>query len=236
VWFCSPARSVRHARRDPRRDWRPRTGAGPRLGRDTAHDIVLGSRDGDRAKRAADAFADGIAANAGQDAPDDGSVTGATNAESVTDADVVIVAVPPDPAPDLVGELAPSMPADAVVVSTVVGIEMDDDGHVYRRPETGSYAAAIAAAAPEHSVVGAFQAVPAGPLAALDETPAYDVPVVSDSWDAVDRVTGLIDDCDGLTGVPAGSLECATTVERLAPLLMSVGERTDRSGVGIRLV
>jgi NADPH-dependent F420 reductase len=207
-----------------------------RLGRDTAHDIVLGSRDGDRAERAADAFAEGIADTAGPDHPDDGSITGATNAESVGNADVVVVAVPPEPAPDLVWDLAPLLPADAVVVSTVVGIEMGDDGHAYRRPEAGSYAAAIAAAAPDHPVVGAFQAVPAGPLAALDEIPNYDVPVVGDSPDAVDRVSGLIDDCDGLTGVPAGSLECATTVEHLAPLLMSVGERTDRSGVGIRFV
>jgi NADPH-dependent F420 reductase len=206
-----------------------------RLGRDTAHDVVVGSRDGDRAERAADAFADGVAEHVGPSAPAGGSVTGATNAESVTDADVVVVAVPPEPAPDLVGELAASLPADAVVVSTVVGIEADD-GHAYRRPESGSYAAAIAQAAPDHPVVGAFQAVPARPMAALDETPTYDVPVVGDDTDAVDRITGLIDDCEGLTGVPAGPLACATAVERLAPLLMRIGERTNRSGLGIRFV
>jgi NADPH-dependent F420 reductase len=115
------------------------------------HDVVIGSRSAERAAEAAVAIAGrGVT----------GSVTGATNEDTLAGADVVLLAVPYDGHDDLVAALSDGL-AGKVVVSCVNPLGFDKQGP-YGLDVDRSAAEAAAALVPTAQVTGAFHHVSAG--------------------------------------------------------------------------
>ena len=200
-----------------------------RWGRDTDHRVVVGSRDEERARSAAETYRSRLAER-GQDA----GIEGAANPEAAAGADVVVAGVPPYHVADTVEAVADGL--SGVLVSPAVGMQRDEAGMHYHRPGAGSVAAVAADAAPEGvPVVGAFHPIPAHRLADLDAELGLHVPVLADDDDARETVIGLADDIDGLTGIDAGPLANAPEVEGLTPLLINLAQRNDDlADLGVR--
>lgn len=204
-------------------------GTGP-LGRGLAlrlaisgHQCVLGSRDAQRASQAAQE----VAGLAGVD------VTGADNAGSVADAEVVIVSVPYKAMQPTLTALRDAI-GGKVVVSCVNFLEFDSDGPKPGRVEAGSAAQECQALLPEARVVGAFHHLSAvtlqKPGVALDS----DVLVVGDDEDANAQITELVGDLGGARGIHAGPLRLCAVVEDLTAMLIAVNKRY-RAHAGVRL-
>jgi NADPH-dependent F420 reductase len=193
-----------------------------RVGRDTDHTVVVGSRDADRAREAADDYAATLA-----DHGSEATIEGAANPDAAARADVVVLAVPAYHLADTVDAVAGELD-DAVLVSPAVGMQRDEDGLHYNPPGVGSVTALAAQVAPDAvPVVGAFHNLAAGRLADLDADLGWDVPVVGDDDDAKATVVSLADDIEGLRALDAGGLANAAEVESLTPLLINLAANND---------
>lgn len=199
-----------------------------RWGKDTDHDLLVGSRDPERArKRAADyeqRLADrGFAA----------TVRGHDNATAAGRADVAVLGVPPYYARSTVEEIGGDL-GDAVLVSPVVGLDRDEAGFHYDPPKTGSLTELVADSVPDGvPVVGAFHNVPAGRLADPDAELGFDVAVVGDEAEAKKTVRTLVDAVDGIRPVDAGGLANAAEIEALTAALLNVREFSGQEQVGV---
>jgi len=194
-----------------------------RWGRDSDHDIVIGSRDPEKAREAADEYAAELDGR-GVDA----KVTGFENAMAADRADVVVLAVPPYHVADTVEAVADSLAEGDILVSPATGMQRDEDGFHYHPPEAGSVTAIAAEAAPDDvSVVGAFHNLAAGRLSNLDSDLGIDTLVIADDADAKATVSGLAEDIDGLRALDGGGLANAAEVESVTPLLINVAMNND---------
>ncbi|MEO6203835.1 MAG: NADPH-dependent F420 reductase [Mycobacteriales bacterium] len=182
--------------------------------------VVLGSRDAERAAVAA------------ADLP--GGVRGASNDEAAQAGDVVIVAVPWEGHRELLVGLAGEL-AGKVVIDCVNPLGFDKHGAYALAVEEGSAAQQAAAVLPDSRVVAAFHHVSAVLL--LDETVATvdtDVLVLGDDREATDLVQALVALIPGMRGVYAGRLRNAHQVEALTANLISVNRRY-KAHAGLRV-
>ncbi|WP_273836773.1 NADPH-dependent F420 reductase [Halococcus sp. PRR34] len=198
--------------------------------RDTDHEIVVGSRDPEKARDRAAVYEDELAGR-GIDA----KVNGFANPMAADRADVAVACVPAYHLADTVEAVADSLD-DTILVSPAVGMQRDEGGMHYNPPGVGSVTALAADAAPEDvPVVGAFHGLAAGRLADLDSDLGWDVPVVGDDEAAKATVTALVDAIDGLRGLDAGPLAAAPEVESLTPLLINVAANNEGlADLGVR--
>jgi NADPH-dependent F420 reductase len=190
-----------------------------RWAQDSTHEVVIGSRDPERARSAASEYEDELASR-GVDA----SINGFVNAMAADRADVVVLSVPAYHLSDTVESIADRLDSDTVLVSPAVGMKKGDDGSFhYNRPGAGSVVELAANAAPEDvPVIGAFHNLPAGKLATLDADIDWDTLVIGDNADAKKTVTDLAGDIDGLRALDGGGLDNAPEIEGITPLLINI--------------
>lgn len=198
---------------------------------DTDHEILIGSRDPEKARTRANEYETELASR-----DIETRIKGFENAMVADRADVVVLAVPPYHVRDTVEVIADRLNSDTVLVSPAVGMKRDEAGLHYNRPSAGSVTAMVAETAPEGVVVvGAFHSLSAGKLANLDVELDEDTLLVGDDEDALDIVHMLAESIHGLRSLYAGSLENAAEVESLTPLLINLASQNDDlHGVGVK--
>jgi NADPH-dependent F420 reductase len=188
--------------------------------------ITIGSRDAQRARRAA--------AELSAELPAEARVGGAGNAEAAAGCDLVIVAVPWAGHGDLLADLGAALEGK-IVVDCVNPLGFDDRGpHRLPVPE-GSAAEQAAALLPASRVVAAFHHVSAALL--LDPEVRRvdcDVLVLGDDREATDLVADLAGRIPGVRGVYGGRLRNAGQVEALTANLLAINRR-HRTHAGIRI-
>ncbi len=177
------------------------------------HEVVLGSRD---AQRASDAALGVVVRGAGV-------VRGAANEEAAA-CELVIVATPAESAVATVSALRAAL-AGKVVVSMVNALAREGRELIPLYPPRGSMAAQLAFALPESTVVGAFHHLPAAQMEDLDSGLEADVVVVGDDAASRQLVADLIDEMPGLRAVVAGSLSLAGAVEAFTAVCISINIR-----------
>ncbi|MFC5970741.1 NADPH-dependent F420 reductase [Halomarina salina] len=189
----------------------------------TDHEVLVGSRDPDRAREKAKEYETELSSRAV-----DCTVKGFDNAMAADRADVVVLAVPAYHLVDTIEAVADKVDEDDVLVTPAVGMKRDDDGFHYNAPSAGSVAALAAEAAPDGvPLVGAFHNLAAGKLANLDADLDWDVLVFGDDPDAKDIVSMLAEEIRGIRTLDVGGLANASEVEALTPLLINVAMNND---------
>jgi len=190
---------------------------------DTDHEVVIGSRDPDKARAKAEEYETELSSRGV-----DRKINGFENAMAADRARVVVLAVPAYHATDTVEAVADSLDDETILVTPATGMKRDDDGFHYNRPGAGSVTQLVADAAPDDvPVVGAFHNLAAGRLADLDADLGIDTLLVADDPDAKDLVHLLADAIEGLRPLDAGGLTNAAEIEALTPLLINVAMHND---------
>jgi NADPH-dependent F420 reductase len=190
---------------------------------DSNHELVLGSRDPEKARAKAEEYETELDSRGV-----DRKITGFANEMAADRADVVVLAVPPYHVADVVADVAEKLDEDALVISPAVGISSDEDGMHYNPPSAGSVTELVADAAPDHArVVGAFHNLAADRLANLDVDLDLDTLVVGDDPDARELAADLAGDIEGLRALDAGPVGNAAEVEPLTPLLINLARYND---------
>ncbi|MFW5950120.1 MAG: NADPH-dependent F420 reductase [archaeon] len=194
------------------------------------HDVVIGSREAERARSKAAEYETELSSR-GLELRIDGQV----NHDAVVGADVVVAAVPAYHLVDTIESVADELAPGTVLVSPAVGMKRDETGMHYNKPSAGSVTALAAEAAPDDvPVVGAFHNLAAGRLANLDVDLSIDVVLLGDE-EAVETVGALTESIDGLRALYAGPIDNAAEVESLTPLLINLARYTeDLHDIGVR--
>ncbi|MGO8882878.1 MAG: NADPH-dependent F420 reductase [Streptosporangiaceae bacterium] len=184
--------------------------------------VIIGSRDAGRASAAA----------ASLDLPE--HVSGTSNENAASAADIVIVAVPWDGHGALLAQLEGPL-AGKIIIDCVNPIGFDKQGAYPLPVAEGSAAQQAAAILPRSRVVGAFHHVSAVLL--LDPGVAQmdlDVLVLGDDREATDLVQALAERIPGARGVYAGRLRNCGQIEALTANLVSVNRRY-KAHAGLRV-
>ncbi|OLZ39371.1 NADPH-dependent F420 reductase [Natrinema saccharevitans] len=190
---------------------------------DTDHSVVIGSRDADKAERKANEYHSSL-----KEIGVTLDIAGYSNETAADSAEVVVVSVPPEYAPQTVETVAPVLGEDDILVSPAVQMSRDASGFHYDPPEAGSVAEVVDRAAPDDvPVVSAFQNLAAGALSDLETDLEADVVVTGDDSEAKETVMALAEDIDGLRPLDGGPLANTGVVESVTPLLINLAMNND---------
>ena len=190
--------------------------------------IIIGSRDADRARQAADAITRRIGGKA--------TVSGMENSAACAAADILMVTVPFEGQAALLKKLKPSIPPGSVLIDATVPLATAVGGRATRTIGVwqGSAAEQAAELVPaEVSVVAAFHNVSAE-LMGGDHPIDCDVIVCSDDSDAGQLTRELAAKIPGVRAIDGGKLENARIVEQITALLIGLNIR-HKGHAGIRI-
>ncbi len=194
-----------------------------RFGRDTDHEILIGSRDPEKARDAVEEY-EAVLEDHGVEA----NIKGFANEMAADRADIVVLSVPPYYAGDTVEAVADNLDEDTILVTPAVGMKGDEDGMHYHPPGVGSVTELVAQRAPEAvPIVGAYHNLAAGKLADLSVEFDLDTLVVADDEDAKRTVISLSNEIDGLRTLDVGPLANAAEIEAVTPLVINIARYND---------
>ncbi|MFB6079018.1 MAG: NADPH-dependent F420 reductase [Halarchaeum sp.] len=198
---------------------------------DTDHDVVVGSRDPEKARAKADEYETELDSRGL-----DRTVNGFDNEMAADRADVVVLAVPAYHVGDVVESVSDVLDEDTILVSPAVGMSRDEDGMHYNPPGVGSVTELVQQRAPaDVRVVGAFHNLAADRLANLDVEFDLDTLVVGDDEDARELVASLGGEIEGLRVLDAGAAANAAEAESVTPLVINIAmNNADMHDVGVR--
>lgn len=202
-----------------------------RFAADTTHEVIIGSRDAEKANQRATEYEDKLRKQGVER-----EISGAENAQAAADAEVVVLAIPPYHVADTVDELVSQSLTDQILACPAVGIEGDSDGMHYHPPDAGSVTQLVAEQAPaDVAVVGAFHNLAADRLSNLNIELDLDTLVVGDDEDAKQTVLDLAGQIDGLRALDAGPLANAAEVESVTPLVINIAKYNEElHDVGVK--
>lgn len=187
------------------------------------HRVLIGSRDADRAKAAADEINAATASSL---------VKGTDNLDAAQQADIVVLAVPYAAQRKVAEETREALSGKILIDVTV---PLVPPVNRVQLPEGGSAVAALQAMlGPDVRVVSAFQNISAHHLKKLDHQIDCDVLVCSDDKEAADFVVALAK-AIGLGAWNAGALQNSVVAEALTSVLIALNQRYKVPGTGIRI-
>jgi NADPH-dependent F420 reductase len=191
---------------------------------DTDHELIVGSRDPEKAERAAANYRDKVESR-GEVA----TLSSGSNPDAVVGSDLVVLSVPPEYVHDTVATVAEELADDAIVICPAVAMNRDSDGFHYEQPAEGDSITAVAHRATPDPVatVGAFHNIPAGRLSDLDAPLNIDTIVLADDDEAAETVIEVAESIEGLSALRGGPLANAPEVEGITPLLINIAMNND---------
>ena len=195
------------------------------------HDIMLCSREVDRAVKAAQEYT-GMLLNKGVLCC---GITGCTNEIGIKDVDVVVLSVPYQGVAPLLKTLKPCF-KDQIVISLVVPMKKNK-WFEYTPPKQGSAALEIRDILPESvKVVSAYHNISAKKLANLETSLDYDVVVCGDDDGAKRTVMELTREIKSLRPLDGGGLASSYMIESLTPFLINLAIRNRLFDLGVKFV
>ena len=201
-------------------------GEGMALRLSQVHEVILGSRELERACSTSDTC---------HLALDEKGLpctcSGVTNQDAVDRAEIVILAIP-------FQHVAPTLSSltgfgGKVVVSPVNPMSRKEF-FFFSPPPEGSAAQLIQRLLPQSKVCTAFNNIAAGAWKAFGTPLAYSVAVCGDDPAAKGTVLSLVGSIPHLAGFDAGPLAVSPMVEAITPLLLNIAKYQKMKDVGVR--
>ncbi len=191
-------------------------------------EVVIGSRDADRAS---EAVARARAAVPG------GAFSAAVNAEAATASELLILTVPFRNQPEVLSDLRTVLTPGQLLVDATVPLAAAVGGKATRMLGVwqGSAAEQAQEMVPEGvTVLSALHTISAASLRDLDVALAEDVLLAGDRRADKTRVSALLEGIEGLRCVDCGRLEMARLTEQMTALMISINVRY-RTHAGVRI-
>lgn len=197
-------------------------GLGARWAR-AGHHVIIGSRDEQKAKAAAEA--------AGDVKP--GVITGEQSVAAAAQGEVVVLAVPYSAHADVLKAIKPGL-AGKVLVDITVPIKPPKVSQVNLPEGQAAALESQAIVGPETPVVATLHHVSSVHLGDVEHPIDCDVLYCSDDARAKETAASLIRDL-GLFPVDAGALRNAIALESLTPVLLHINRTYKVAGAGLRI-
>jgi len=188
-------------------------------------DVVVGSRDPQRAQSTVDAWRPSV------------RVEVAGNAEAAASAATVLLAVPYATVDALLDEIAPRLQPGAVAIDLIVPLTFAGGTMAMLDVAEGSAAEHIRARLPPTVALAcAFKTIPAHLVDRVDEPLDCDEFICGDSEAARGRAADLVTHIAGLRAVDVGPLARARSIEQLTALAIAINRRHKRHDARFRIV
>lgn len=203
-------------------------GLGIRWAKNNDHNIYVGSREEERAKRAAEKYRNKLS-----DELSNSQIEGYENSEAIKKSEVVLLSLPYNVIEETLDELS-SFFEEQVVISPIVPLYKEEG--VFECKTTCAAVLVDSLLPSSVKVVSAFHSVPAKKLADPAKELNCDVVVCGDNEEGKEIVFDLINDIEGLKGFQGGPLEVSSLCESLTPLLLNISIRNKIKNPSIKFV
>ncbi|MDH3312682.1 MAG: NADPH-dependent F420 reductase [Nitrosopumilus sp.] len=200
------------------------------------HDVIVGSRDAERASESAVEYTK-LAKEAFGEIK--GSISGNDNVSVAKESDVLILSIPYENIDSVCSGILSEVKDSCVVVSPIVPMTKTDVGFEcvsIKENKPFSYKLVLNHMKNKSKLVSAFHVISekklVNPTLQLD----YDIFVCGDDNDSVQVVNTLIDEIKGLRSIYLGPIELSYLAEMSTPLLLNAMIRNKIKNPGIKII
>ncbi len=200
------------------------------------HAVIVGSRDAQKAREAAESYTKAALAAYGNTA---GSITGDDNIELGKDVDILILSIPYEFIDDTCNKLADKIRDNCIVVSPIVPMMRTEAGFIYIPLEQGKRQAVEMIAEklpPRQRIVSAFHTISEVKLKNIGQGLDADTFICGDDPGSVATLTQLVTEIAGLRPVYLGPLALTYQAEILTPMLLNAAKRNKLKHPGVKLI
>lgn len=199
------------------------------------HDITIGSRDAEKAKKSAEQYMNTALSSYGNSLK--GTIKGADYISSATGSDILILSIPYESIKSTCDSISNNIANECIIVSPIVPMERNGTGFTYIPFEKSMKSAAhlLAENLPDKKVVSAFHTISEVKLKNINESLDSDTFVCGDDQDAIAKLNQLIGEINGLRPLYLGSLAISYQAEVLTPMLLNASKKNKLKHPGIKL-
>lgn len=201
------------------------------------HDVIIGSREVQKAKDAAETYTKVAKESYGNRMT--GSITGDENLAVTKSSDILLLSIHYEHIEDMCSQLSKQLRDDCIVITPIVPMEKTGAGFVYIPLEQAKKPAAEIVAdnlPPRSRIVSAFHTISEARLKNITESLDSDTFVCGDDRNIVSTVNSLISEIAGLRPIYLGPLSISYQAEILTPMLLNSAHRNKFKNPGIRIV
>jgi NADPH-dependent F420 reductase len=201
------------------------------------HDVIIGSREVQKAKDAAETYTKVAKESYGNRMT--GSITGDENLAVTKSSDILLLSIHYEHIAEMCSQLSKQLRDDCIVITPIVPMEKTGAGFVYIPLEQAKKPAAEIVAdnlPPRSRIVSAFHTISEARLKNITESLDSDTFVCGDDRNIVTTVNSLISEIAGLRPIYLGPLSISYQAEILTPMLLNSAHRNKIKNPGIRIV
>jgi NADPH-dependent F420 reductase len=201
------------------------------------HDVIIGSREAQKAKDAAETYTKVAKESYGNRMT--GSITGDENLAVTKSSDILLLSIHYEHIAEMCSQLSKQLRDDCIVITPIVPMEKTGAGFVYIPLEQAKKPAAEIVAdnlPPRSRIVSAFHTISEARLKNISESLDSDTFVCGDDRNIVSTVNSLISEIAGLRPIYLGPLSISYQAEILTPMLLNSAHRNKIKNPGIRIV
>jgi NADPH-dependent F420 reductase len=201
------------------------------------HDVIIGSREIQKAKDAAETYTKIAKESYGNRMT--GSITGDENLAVTKSSDILLLSIHYEHIAEMCSQLSRQLRDDCIVITPIVPMEKTGAGFVYIPLEQAKKPAAEIVAdnlPPRSRIVSAFHTISEARLKNITESLDSDTFVCGDDRNIVSTVNNLISEIAGLRPIYLGPLSISYQAEILTPMLLNSAHRNKIKNPGIRIV
>ncbi len=200
------------------------------------HDILIGSRD---AQRAADAASEYLQIAKQSFGDISGTISGTDNGTVAQKSDVLILSIPYENIDSICSEILGKIKDNCTVISPIVPMVKTDIGFEFiplKENKPFSHQLVQKYMKNKNKVVSAFHVISEKKLVDPNYTLDYDIFVCGDDKESIDVVNGLISEISGLRSIFLGSGSLAYLTEIATPLLLNAMIKNKLKNPGIKIL
>ncbi|HXV66491.1 MAG TPA: NADPH-dependent F420 reductase [Nitrosopumilaceae archaeon] len=200
------------------------------------HNILIGSRDAERASKSAEEYTNTAKEAYGKI---NGSISGNDNVSIAKECDVIVLSIPYENIDSTCSQILPLIKDSCVVISPIVPMTKTELGFEFipiKENKPFSYQLVVKHMKNKSKLVSAFHVISEkkliNPTLSLD----YDIFVCGDDQNSVNVVNGLINEIKGLRPIYLGPGSLSYFAEVATPLLLNAMIKNKLKNPGIKIV
>lgn len=202
------------------------------------HDILLGSRDKQKAQTVADNHLYTIK-NSSYAEKLNGNIRGDDNISVAKDSDILILSIPYENIQNTCKEITDIITDECIVVSPIVPMGRNADGFYYIPFSEGkkSAGALVAENLPNcDKIVSAFHTISEVKLKNIESPLNADTFICTNNKESLSVVYNMVQEIEGLRSIYLGPLSLSYQVEIMTPMILNASKQNKLKHPGIKLV
>jgi len=201
------------------------------------HDVLIGSRDKQKAEKAAEDNLNSVRGLLGNKLK--GTISGNDNTSVSKESDVLILSIPYDNIIGTCKDISNTIKDNCTIISPIVPMGRNENGFYYIPIEEGKKSAAVLVAENLPTcdkIVSAFHTISEIKLKNLKMPLNADTFVCTDNKESLSIVNNLINEIEGLRSIFLGPLSLSYQAEVMTPMILNASKQNKIKHPGIKLV